>query len=325
MKKAVSGRQYMINLQKWRSIVSLIACAVTMILSFAGVNASMVRYMKLGLNAADFFKYMTSISNILTGAASSFIIPFAVEGIRKKRFTMPKWLNVFFYAGTICTTVTMLFTLFVILPFNAEFAVAGSNFYFHFICPVTVLVSFLLIESNRRISWRDLATGMIPFLTYSIVYFVMVVIIGEENGGWEDLYLLNTIVPWYVSLPALWAAAFGVSAGIKKASNVISGIREKKTFAKWGADMEPIEVVIEAFGLGRYNGLHGDVSTPSIPYDILDFLADRYSIDPMKLVGAYTKGLIDGIEEKKARDMIKAAENDVNNNGRGTTKKEKTK
>jgi len=308
MKKAVSGRQYMINLQKWRSIVSLVACAVTMILSFAGVNASMVRYMELGRNAADFFRYLTSISNILTGVASSFIVPFAVEGIRKKRFTMPKWLRVFFYSGAICTTVTMLFSLFVILPFNVESAVAGSNFYFHFICPVTVLISFLLIESDHRISRKDLAIGMIPFLTYSIVYFVMVVIISEKNGGWEDLYLLNTLVPWYVSLPAILAAAFGVSAGIGKLSNIIGDARQKKTFAKWGANLEPIEVSIEVFGLGRYNGLNGDKSTPSIPYDILKFLADRYSMDTIKLVGAYTKGLIDGIEEKKARDVAKAAE-----------------
>lgn len=296
----------MINLQKWRSVISLVACSATFILSIIVICSSLIYAVREGRETSVFFEHFTTVSNIITATASSFIIPFAVNGVRKKRFVLPKWLSVLFFTGAVGTTITMVFSLLVILPYDAETAFHRGNLFFHVICPLTVLVSFMLVESSYRFKAKDALIGLIPFVTYSIVYLVMVVFVGEENGGWDDLYKLNTFIPFYVSLPLLMAVGAGVSFGIRALFNVISSRRRKRTFERWDTDLEPTEVGIELFGLGRYNGLHGDESSLEIPYDIIEFLAERYSMNIMKLVNAYTKGLIDGMNDKIAASFARS-------------------
>ncbi len=130
----------------------------------------------------------------------------------------------------------------------------------------------------------------------------MVVVLGEKHGGWEDLYMLNTFVPAYVSFPAAWGLAYGIAFVIRKISEKLNRARRARMFAMWEKDAEPVEVNIEVYGLGRYYGLHGQKYELGMPYDILEDLAGMYSMKTERLVKVYTKGLVDGINE---RDRIR--------------------
>ena len=193
--KPAKARQYLIDLQKWRSAAALAACCVTLVFSVVAINWATVTYVSKGWDPPSMFRYFTRLSNILTALASAFIIPYAVNGVKCKRFIYPKWLSLLHYAGTICTTLTMLFSLAAILPFDAEAALGGSNFYLHTVCPIAVLVSFLLVESGYIYTLKDNFYCLAPFLLYAVVYVVMVVFVGEANGGWADIYKLVTYVP----------------------------------------------------------------------------------------------------------------------------------
>ena len=290
-------REYLIEIQKWRSVIALMSCIITYVLSIFAIVASLIMYTRENWNLSDFFRYFTTLSNMVTGISAGFIIPFAINGIRKKRFVYPHWLSMMHYTGTIATTMTMIFTLVFILPFDPEFALGDYNFFLHIICPIAILISFQLVEFGRELTRRDSLVCLIPFFLYTWVYLIMVVFIGKENGGWEDLYMLNTFVPFYISMPLVWILAYFIAFLIRLPHNSLVKIRKEKLRGNWSSDLEPVEIGIEIYGLGRYNGLTGEKSDLIIPYDILEIIADKYSIKIETLVKAYTKGLISGVKE----------------------------
>jgi len=80
------------------------------------------------------------------------MIPYAYEGIRKKRFVLPKIIVRIQYSCTICVCITMLISLVVILPFQGIKAVTGANFWLHIITPISAGVLFQCVESNVKFS-----------------------------------------------------------------------------------------------------------------------------------------------------------------------------
>ncbi|MBR5755966.1 MAG: hypothetical protein IKX96_00250 [Firmicutes bacterium] len=304
MDNGQSTRQYLVNIHKWRSTLALIACSVTLICSVSAIIATIARNIGNGETLSSVFMYFTTLSNMLTTLASSFIFPYAVNGIRKKRFVMPKWLYMVHYSGAICTTLVFIFAMVFILPYNRQFAIGGSNFYLHVICPIEVLISFELIEATYKYSKKDIMICLVPFLIYSIVYIVMVVFVGEANGGWPDIYMVCTFVPVYVSFPAMWVLAAAVALGIKKLSNVLNRKREAQLVSFWKEDADPVEINIEVYGLGRFYGLHGDKNDLSVPLDILESVSKRYRLDADKLYNVYVKGLLHGIKEREQNSRL---------------------
>lgn len=69
----------------------------------------------------------------------------------------------------------------------------------------------------------------------------------------------------------------------------------------WRQDLDPIEVRIEAYGLGRMISRHSDEQSIQIPYDILKFLAERYHLKIEDLMKPFVKGLLMGLDEKNNR------------------------
>lgn len=301
MKREKKARQYLIDLQRWRSAAAFIACGITLFFSVTSIVDALIYYSQRGWLIRDYFRYFTTLSNLVTALAAGFILPFAADGIRKKRFVYPKWLFLMHYSGTIGVTMTMMFALIFILPWDPEFAVGGRSLFLHVICPLAVLVSFELVESGYYLTRRNTLVALFPILAYSLIYLVMVVFVGKENGGWEDMYMLNTFVPFYISLPLSWLMAYVIASLIRITANYFGKHRQKQMLAHWREDMEPVEVNIEMYGLGRYNGLHGDKSDLGIPYDILEVLAEKYSMETTALMKVYTKGLLDAVQEKKQR------------------------
>ena len=303
-KKGKKSRQYFINLQRWRSLVALIACCDTFLFTVAAIVSSMIHYSMMGWTIRDYFRYFTTLSNLLTALAAVFIIPFAINGLRKKRFVYPQWLFLMHYMGTIYTTITFVFAMVFIYPWDPEFAFGGVHLYLHVICPIAILIAFELVEGSTLITRRYTLKCLIPFFIYSLVYVVMVVGIGEEHGGWEDLYMLNTFVPFYISLPAVWLFSYVIASLIRILSNRLNKQRRNNMLAHWKENMEPVEINIEIYGLGRYMGQQDTNNELSIPYDILEMLAEKYSMDISALMNVYMKGLLDAVSEKGRKNTL---------------------
>ena len=298
-KKGEAG-QYMIELQKSRSILALIACCITLICTSMSIIWAIVGRVKAGVSPFDAFRYFTTLSNSLTFFAAGFIFPYAVNGIRMNRLIYPRWLSMVHYSGTVCTTLTFVFAMVFILPYDKQMALGGSNFFLHLICPLAVLFSFEMVESSYIYRKKDTLICLIPLFIYSVVYTSMVVFIGEERGGWSDMYKLNTFVPAYVSFPVVWLLALAIAFAINKSSSYLVKKREEDMLFSLKRFIDPVELKLEVYELGKTYGKNDDINDLSIPFDLLTLLANHYTkgTDIDDLYSMYTSGLLAGVKEK---------------------------
>ena len=291
-----SGKKYIISLNKWRSVVALIACLVTVVFALYAVAGGMVLYAQHGDRASGLFQYFTTNSNMLTALGAGFIVPFAVEGIRKKRFTYPKWLAMIHYCGTICTTLTMVVAVGMISWFDPELAFGGYNIFLHIVCPLMVLVSFFFVDAGLRFTVRDAVYGIIPLLIYEAVYAYEVLLVGEENGGWPDMYQITGLMPAPAAFAVLTLFGFGTALLIRLAYNKVAQSRLKHLQdGLWPDGADPVEIKIEMFGLGRYMGSHADKEYVELPLDLINMIAVRYNIKPEELAAPYIRGCLDSL------------------------------
>ncbi|MBO5551016.1 MAG: hypothetical protein J5966_03570 [Lachnospiraceae bacterium] len=290
-------RRYIIGLYKIRSIIALIACLSALLFSINGILIGLILYTRNGETPSELFRYFTVDTNLITALSAGMLAPFAVEGIRKKRFSCPRWTARLYYIGTSCISLIMLFAVFVISWTDPVMAFGGANFYLHIICPIMVMLSFFFIESNYMYTVKDALICLIPFAVYSFVYFIEVVIIGEAKGGWPDYYSLTTNAPVAVSAAAMFIFAFVVALLIGRISNRLSKSRlDKLEKGLWDDEVSPAEIKIELFGLGRYMGRHEDSCNAALPLDIIELIANKYGLSKEELIRPYLKGLMDSIK-----------------------------
>lgn len=294
MKKKVKAKEYLLVLQRYRSVITLIACIITLVVTLYAIGNDLIRYTLTQRKIIHLFRYFTTLSNMMTALGASFIIPYAISGFRTRHFSYPKWVSMLHFAGASCTTYVSLFTVFFIGPYNREFAFGGSNFYLHVVCPLMVLISFLFVESHYSFSKKDLLICMMPFFIYSILYLVNVVFLHT----WDDLYMLNTLVPAYFSLPAMYITYYGLSLLLKKLSLYISEIQRRAMFSPWGDHTEPWNIKADVYGMGIDKAnIRYDDDELSIPIGIMEALGKKYSIDPQDLLKVYCKGLLEGLKD----------------------------
>ena len=293
------NREYMTKLYRYHSIIALCCCLLTLFLSFTGIIAGVINTVVV-LHADGFYSfiYFTMISNTLALTTSAFVVPFAVDGIRKKQFILPEWVTVMHYLSVCSITIVMVFVMAFMSSADPKSAFGGFNFLLHVVSPILILLAFLQIENNHRFNLKDCFIGMIPFTAYMVVYFVNVVIVGEENGGWPDIYLLTQQnIPIAVVIIVLLIMGFLVSLLLGAAVNALNARRHRKMLSYWKEDVDPVELKIEAYGLGSVMGREVKKGNAQFPLDVLAFLADKYGVDEEELAKAYLIGFLNGRKE----------------------------
>lgn len=290
-----SRKQYIINLNSRRSIIALVVAILVSFATFVAIIRNTLDYSEIEVS----FQYFTILSNMLSATGALFMIPYAVEGIRKKRFNMPKWVGLFQYAGAVSVLITMFCAATIIAPTKgAWYAYDEAGIWLHLIVPILAIILFLSVESGHVLTKKDMIKAQIPFWIYGAIYTVMVVIIGEENGGWEDFYMATSILPFWIAALILFAIGFGASLILMRIHNRRVMVQLKQLLSQWPDDVTPIELRIEAFGLGRYMGEKLDKNEIIIPMDIIEVMSEKGDVSVEELVKAYTKGAMDAQAEQ---------------------------
>lgn len=292
--QASAGRKYVIALSKRRSRLALIASLITVTFSLYAITGDIVDYVVNGWPLSDLFHYFTINSNCLTVFNAFLLIPFAVEGCRKKYFSYPRWIAMLHYSGIVCTTLTMIFTVLFTSWFDPNAAFGGLHLYLHVLCPVMVLFSFFLVETGMRYSVRDALIAAIPSTLYMIIYIIEVVVVGKENGGWDDYYHVTEVLPAPVSFLLTVLFITGITLLIRWLYGKVIRYREKQIEKQlWPLDVSPVDIKIEIFGLGRYMGKHADKKYVELPLDMIRTIANRYSLNTEELLKVYLRGFLD--------------------------------
>ena len=290
------SRDYLTNFFRRRSIIALCCGICILILSFYGMIAGVIRTITVkGRDGFSAFFYFTRISNLLAMVSVSFLIPFAVEGIRKRRFVLPKWIAVLHYLSATSIAIMMVFVFAFMSWTSPDNAFVGiHNLFLHVICPILILISYFQIENQHQFSLKDCLIGCIPFYLYIVIYVIEVLLIGEENGGWRDLYHIQEYVSPALIIPLLLLFGFVVSYLVAISSNYLVKKRKEKMFLYWEKDTDSIEAKIEAYGLGNMMSKTKDENDILIPLDILEYLAQKSHLNTDDLIKSYMTGFLNG-------------------------------
>ncbi|MBO7359855.1 MAG: hypothetical protein J6V48_01880 [Clostridia bacterium] len=218
------------------------------------------------------FCMFTVNSNILAAGAMAMVIPYTMDGLRTHNYHLPRWIVDVVYAGVTAVALTFLVSLFILAPVKGFLLIfSGSRFFLHGVCPVLAVLAFCFFMSQKRMGFWDSLFALIPVIIYAAVYFVMVVVIGEENGGWNDFYGFATFIPWWVSAIALVPVSLLIATGIRALHNRSRDRRKAEetaffteTFA--GADVRKI---VAAMARSRSSAKVLDIVVPTRVISIL--------------------------------------------------------
>ena len=293
---AKNNKKYLIALEETRSIIALVASVIIFVCTLGAVFY-MLSHEKAGSDTT--LRFFTVISNLLSATGAAFMLPYAVEGIRKKRFVLPRWIVLFQYSGATCVAITMVSSIAIIMPTQGISKMMGANFWLHLITPLATVILFQCVETCIKLYKRDMLIALTPYWCYMAVYTIMVVVIGKEDGGWSDFYKTMAFWPAWVSMLLMLAIGFAVAAVMRLVHNKHAKRSRLRIARSWSKDLSPMQLRVEAFGLGRYIGAHCSIEELTVPLDIFTMMSEQYDIPVEDLTKAYVKGAIDAINERR--------------------------
>lgn len=304
-------KTYSTKIYRLRCIFALIASSLVFVCTFIGVVQGLLAIPSelTPERGAKIFKLFTVNSNLVAAIGAGAMIPFAYDGVKKMRYSLPKWVTRLHFAGTICVTLTMIFAFALILPAHGSSAVSGMNFWLHLFCPVFNILLFIFIDSERSLTIKDSFICLIPFLIYAGVYIVMVAVLGEENGGWRDIYNLLKYVPIWVALPVMFALVFGIAELLRLLHNRVTKarkIRVAKGVIEKISEKSFDEVLSDAEKMGEYFQGRRDNKEIVIPRSLLVLYAQNFGADDVnELCRRFLEGAMKEIDEYKTKKSAK--------------------
>ena len=190
----------------------LVACAVGSFF-FSGGSGNM--------DDARFgcFRYFTIDSNVLAALTSIILIPCLIRAARGK--SVPAWADRLKFVGTTAAAVTFVTVVLFLGPTQGYVQMfSGAAFPLHLVCPLLSVISFCFFDSPRRVTFGETLLGVIPTAVYGALYFVMVIVIGEANGGWIDFYGFDRSGMRYVSIAAMLIGTWAIALVLRALRNI---------------------------------------------------------------------------------------------------------
>ena len=281
---------------------ALISCAIVVVCVCIGVTMNLTtlydqNFDNMGIRT---FCMFTVNSNILAALSSFAIIPYAIDGLRKKEYILPNWVVVFMLTGTTAVALTFLVSLFILSPVKGFVLIfTGSRFFLHGVCPILNILAFCVFVTSHKITVKQSFFALIPVAIYAIVYFVMVVLIPKDLGGWDDFYGFATRVPIWISATVILPLTFGITTLVRLWHNHSFSKRrqnEAQIFLDYFDGKEAREILFE-MGKGRAKiQPYGDVILPTLVIKKIVYFTDSdLSInDACRL---YLDGYLDAVQK----------------------------
>ncbi len=159
------------------------------------------------------FRMFTTQSNVVSGIIALIVVIFEILIILKKKNELPEWLKVTKMVGTTGVALTFLVVVFYLgfvavgKGYNYFIVFRGTNVCFHFLTPVSAILSFILFEGSDKIKRRYTFLNMVHMVGYTIFYAINVFTHLNPDGT------ANRDYDWYYFvLGETWTFGFVVLA-----------------------------------------------------------------------------------------------------------------
>ena len=224
------------------------------------------------------FCMFTVLSNLLVAVGMGLVIPYTIDGLRKHYFHLPNWLIAFLLAGSTSVTLTFLVSLFILSPFKGFVLIfSGSRFFLHAICPILSFIAFSFFISDHYVTYSECLLALLPVFIYVSLYYLMVVLIGEEKGGWNDFYGLVTYVPAWIPVILNLPVTFGITCLLRYFHNrSFLRLREVTVEDEYSEDYLKSEIIYLARQNAADDQPHSDIV---IPRRFIKFLIENTDSD----------------------------------------------
>lgn len=159
------------------------------------------------------FRMYTVLSNMLLAVTVALSIPFAVDGIRNRNYHLPRWIVNITFVSVTTIILTFLISLCALAPRMGLYhiMIEGGFLFLHTLVPLTAVILFFFINDYHNVKFKTCFLALIPVSLYAIAYVVMVIIIGEDKGGWRDHYHFLELMPWPFILIGMLLITFGIA------------------------------------------------------------------------------------------------------------------
>lgn len=267
---------------RMQCLLAMIGASIVSVCVIIGVTMNLVtiydeNFDHMGIRT---FCMFTVNSNILAGLSMMFCFPYTIDGLRTGNYHLPDWVVVLMQITVTAVSLTFVVSLCILAPVKGfKLIFSGSRFFLHGICPVVSIVIFCCLINSHLVRIWEAILALIPVLLYAAVYIIMVVVIGEENGGWNDFYGFATRVPLWVSALVILPAAGGVSLLLRLAHNACCLRRRKKDAELYravygGSDLR--QVITE---MARSQKKEMKVKNPTIPIQMIGYMIENSGSD----------------------------------------------
>ena len=237
-----------IRSNRMQCLFALVSAAIVVIGVCIGVTMNLTtlydeNFDHMGLQT---FCMFTVNSNILTALAMMLCIPYTVDGLRTGYYHLPDWVVLLMHMAITAISLNFLISLCILAPVKGFYLIySGSRFFLHGVCPILAILSFCCFICSHLVRLKESFLALIPVFIYAVIYFVMVVVIGEEQGGWNDFYGFATRLPIWIPATLLMPLTFGIATLLRLAHNRTCLARRAKDAALYreaysGADLKEV-------------------------------------------------------------------------------------
>lgn len=169
------------------------------------------------------FVYFTIDANVLAAIAALTAVIGEVRILRCRAQELPKAVVLLKYMATVGLALTFLVVVCYLIPVYGVYTeLHDENVHLHVMAPVFCFMTTVFLERSHRITLLESFLGLLPEVIYGIVYFIMVVIIGESRGGWTDFYQFNVGGRWYLTAAAILAFSYGICTAVRLLHNKLT-------------------------------------------------------------------------------------------------------
>lgn len=179
----------------------------------------------------------------------------------------------------------------------------GSRFFLHGVCPLLSIIALGFFISDHKITLKESFWSLAPVFVYACVYAVMVLVIGEENGGWADFYGFATRISPWISCTVLFPVTYAIAAGLRLWHNKLYDNRKKREAALYKREFEhaDIRALITAGGRSRAAAHKGvDIVVPVRMIQIMTRNSDCSVDEGCRLyLEAYLEAYLEESQKKK--------------------------
>ena len=194
-------------------IHKIILSLVMLYTIFIEIKAFDLTIRSIGINI---FTYYTEISNLITLISAVVALVYIILKFKSSELEFPKWLSSLRFLSATMLLLTMLITIFVLVPYSPHLKdsllFSGYGLYHHTIAPILTIVSYILLEphSNKK---KIMFLPLIATLIYGVTMIILN-ILGKVSGPYFFLKVHNqavsTTVIWCISLLLLVLAFAGL-------------------------------------------------------------------------------------------------------------------